>query len=569
MALKQVLLTRKIAELNRLLEEARAKDAGFLERRTALDTRADELEAAVLEITADTPAEDAQVIEDEVAEHEASEKTLTDEVSANDGEKARLSDEIAKLQAELDEVNSRAKVLPTPTHTTQDEPEMRKDEPYMQNRTKFFNMTREERDQFMARDDVKTFLTDVRAVKRGVTNGALLVPEVVLEVLRNNLEQYSKLLRFVTVRPVKGTARQSIVGAAPEGVWMEAEGELNELTMTFNQIEVDGYMVGGVIFVHNNLLKDSDFALASEIMSQLGKAIGKGIDRAILFGTGTNMPMGIATRLAQTSAPANWGTYAPTWVDLHTTNVLKLNIDGTTGAAFFASLVAALGVAKPDYTDGRAFWVMNRATHIKIMAKALAFDAAAALLAGVNNQMPILGGEIVEDENMANNNIIGGFGSAYLLAEREGAELASSEHVRFVQNQTAFKGYGRYDGMPVFGEAFVQVSFANADATTSSTFPTDWANTEIGVLGVTAAASASASGKTVLTVSGTENSGTTLAYKIGDFTIKAGQTVDGYTDLTSGTTEITAAAGKTITVVELNGDDLAIKVGKVKSVPKA
>jgi HK97 family phage major capsid protein len=569
MALKQVLLTRKIAEKTKLLEEARAKDAGFLERRTALDTRADELEAAVLEITADTPAEEVQVIEDEVADHEAAEKTLADEVAANDGEKTRLSDEIAKLQAELDEVNSRAKVLPAPTHTPQADPEERKDEPYMQNRTKFFGMTREERDQFIARDDIKTFLTDVRAVKRGVTNGALLVPEIVLETLRNNMEEYSKLIKFVSLKRVPGTARQTIVGAAPEGVWMEAEGELNELSMSFNQIEVDGYMVGGVIYVHNNLLKDSDFALASEIMSQLGKAIGKAVDRAILFGTGTNMPVGIVTRLAQTTAPANWGTYAPTWTDLHTTNIKKLNIDGTTGATFFASLVAALGVAKPDYTDGRAFWVMNRATHIKIMAKALAFDAAAALLAGVNNQMPIVGGEIVVDELVESNTIIGGYGSGYLLAEREGATMESSEHYRFVQNQTTFKGYSRYDGMPVFGEAFVVVNFANADATTSSTFPTDWANTDIGVLGVTAAASASASGKTVLTVSGTENSGTTLAYKIGDFTIKAGQTLSGYTALTSGTTEITAAAGKTITVVELNGDDLAIKVGKVKSVPKA
>ena len=562
MALKQLLLTRKIADLNKLLEEARKLDAGFIERRTALTTRAEELEAALQELPDDASAEDKAAVEAEVVTHEADEKALAEEQGANDGEKQRLSDEIAKLQAELDEVNSRAS---KPITTT---PEMRKDEPYMQNR-KFFGMNREERDQFMARDEVKTFLTELRAIKRGVTNGALLVPEVVLEVLRNNLEEYSKLLRFVTVRPVKGTARQQIVGSAPEGIWMEAEGELNELSMSFNQIEVDGYMVGGVIYIHNNLLKDSDFALASEVMAQLGKAIGKAVDRGILFGTGTNMPVGIATRLAQTAAPSNWGSYAPTWTDLHTANVKKLNIDGTTGAAFFASLIAALGVAKPDYTDGRAFWVMNRATHIKIMAKALAFDAAAALLAGVNNQMPILGGEIVELELMANNDIIGGFGSAYLLAEREGAELASSEHVRFVQNQTAFKGYGRYDGMPVFGEAFVLVNFANADAAATSTFPTDWANTDIGVLGVTAAASASASGKTVLTVAGAESSGTTLAYKIGDFTIKAGQTVDGYTALTSGTTEITAAAGKTITVVELNGDDLAIKVGKVASVPKA
>lgn len=563
MALKQLLLTRKIADMNKLLEEARKLDAGFLERRTAITTRAKELEAALQELPDDASAEDKAAVEDEVAAHEAEDKALAEEQGANDGEKQRLSDEISKLQAELDEVNARAA---KPITTT---PEMRKDETHMERRIKFFGMTHEQRDQFFAREDIKTFVAEVRAIKRGVTNGALLVPEVVLEVLRDNLEQYSKLVKFVSLRPVTGTARQSIVGAAPEGVWMEAEGELNEMTMTFNQIEVDGYMVGGVIFVHNNLLKDSDIALATEIMTQMGKAIGKGVDRAILFGTGTNMPVGIATRLAQTSAPSGWGTYAPIWTDLHTSNVLKLNIDGTTGAAFYASLIAALGVAKPNYTDGKAFWVMNRYTHTKLMTKALAFDAAAALLAGVNNQMPIIGGEIVEDESMANNNIIGGFGGAYLLAEREGANLESSEHVRFVQNQTAFKGYARYDGMPVFGEAFVQVSFANADATTSSTFPTDWANTAIGVLGVTAAASASASGKTVLTVNGTESSGTTLAYKIGDFTIKAGQTVDGYTALTSGTTEITAAAGKTITVVELNGDSLAIKVGKVAAVPKA
>ena len=65
---------------------------------------------------------------------------------------------------------------------------------------------------------------------------------------------------------------------------------------------------------------------------------------------------------------------------------------------------------------------MNRATHTKLMTKALAFDAAAALVAGVHNQMPIIGGDIVELEMLAANEIVGGYGSAYLLAEsrREG-----------------------------------------------------------------------------------------------------------------------------------------------------
>jgi HK97 family phage major capsid protein len=438
----------------------------------------------------------------------------------------------------------------------------------METRMKLFG-SRERRDAFFAREDVKGFLSEIRSIKtRGVTNAGLTIPEVMLELLRDNLEQYSKLVRFVTVRRVNGTARQNIMGAAPEGVWMEATGALNELDMSLNQIEVDGYMVGGIIWISNVLLEDSDIALGSEIVTQLGMAIGKGVDRAILFGTGTKTPVGIVTRLAQTSQPSAWGTYAPAWTDLHSTNVQKLNINTATGAAFYSPLIAALGVAKPNYTDGRAFWVMNRKTHINLMTKALAFDAAAALLAGVNNQMPILGGEIVDLEMMGDNEILGGYGSAYLLAERAGAKIDTSDQARFREMLTGFRGYARYDGQPVFGEAFVMVSFDNTDAATSSTFPTDYANVELGVLSVTAAASSSAVGKTVLTVAGTESSGTTLKYKIGDYVVSRGQKPVGYTALTSGTTEITAAAGTTITVVELDGDGKAIKAGKAVSVPK-
>lgn len=329
-------------------------------------------------------------------------------------------------------------------------------------------------------------------------------------------------------------------------------------------------MVGGFIPVHNTLIDDSDINLGAEIVMGLGRAVGKGVDRAILFGTGSNMPVGIATRLAQTSAPSNWGAYAPTWTDLHTTNIKKLNIDGTTGATFYASLIDALGIAKPNYSDGRCFWAMNRKTHIKLMAKALAFDAAAALVAGVQGQMPIVGGDIVELEIVGDNTIIGGYGSVYLLAEREGAQITSSEHVHFLKNQTVFKGYARYDGLPVFGESFVVVNFANADAATTSTFPTDYANADIGALAVTSTASATKSGDTVIAVAGTESSGTTLAFKVAGkaIAVKNGEKPTGFTDW-DGTDEITAATGKIITVVELNADGCAIKVGSCSVTAKA
>jgi hypothetical protein len=56
---------------------------------------------------------------------------------------------------------------------------------------------------------------------------------------------------------------------------------------------------------------------------------------------------------------------------------------------------------------------------------------------------------------------------------------------------------------------------------------------------------------------------------VGDYTIKNGQKVVGFTTFTSGTTGIEAAAGKIITVVELNSAGLAIKTGKAASVPKS
>lgn len=482
MALKQVLLTRKIAELNRLLEEARAKDAGFLERRTALDTRADELEAAVLEITADTPAEDAQVIEGEVAEHESAEKALTDEVAANEGDKTRLSDEIAKLQAELDEVNSRAKVLPTPTHTTQAEPEMRKDEKItMETRMKFFRgIAPERRDAIMAQEDVKGFVARVREMKgqaRAVTGGELNIPDVLLGVLRNTLHSYSKLLSKVRLVRVPGKARQNIAGAIPEGVWTEACAKLNELAISFAQIEVDGYKVGGFIPVCNALLEDSDVNLADEIMYNIGQAIGYALDKAILYGTGTKMPLGIVTRLAQTAEPDNWGDNAPTWVDLHATNMLTINPSGMTAEVFYSALIVDAGVPKSDYsTDGQKFWAMNSKTFAALQAKALTINAAGAIVSGQTLTMPIIGGDIVILEFVPDNDIVGGYGQLYLLAERAGAQFAVSEHYRFVEDQTVFRGTARYDGMPVFGEGFVAININNGNPTTSRTFATDSAN---------------------------------------------------------------------------------------------
>ncbi|MEA4914571.1 MAG: phage major capsid protein [Christensenella sp.] len=567
MALKQLMLRKRLEAATTEADNHRSKRTALDERQTALQTREQEAETALNELTSESTQEERDAIEQEANAIDADQATLDQETTDHETEQARLDGIITDLETEVQQLDQRSA---PPAINKPALPDVRsRKEIGMTNRTRFYGMSHEERAAFFARDEIKTFLAQIRSScqTRAVTNTALTIPDVMLELLRDNMTQYSKLVKHVNVRRVKGKARQNIMGAIPEAVWIEAVGSLNELDITLNQIEVDGYMIGGWIPISNIYLEDSDMNLGAEIMDALGKAIGLGLDRAILFGTGVKMPIGIVTRLQQTAQPSGWEPNARAWTDLHVNNIKKFNIADSTGAAFFIALVKALGAANPLYSDGKAFWVMNRVTHMDIKAKALAFIPTALLTAG-ENTFPVIGGTIEECEMLGDNEIVGGFGSLYLLSEREGQKIESSEHVRFLENQTVFKGYARYDGKPVIGEAFVMVSYDNTDAATSAVFPIDYANKELGVLGVTAVAGL-ASGDTVLTVNGKEANGTTLKFRIGDFTVETGDKVVGYTVLVSGTTQITCAAGKTITVVELDAAGRVIKSGKAAAVPKA
>ena len=567
MALKQLMLRKKLEAAQAAAENHRSKRTALDEKKTALQTREQAAEAALNELNAESTQEERDTVEQEANAIETEQAALEQEITAHDAEQTRLDEVVSGLETEVQQLDERS-APPKENKPALPDNRSRK-EPGMVNRTKFYGMSHEERSAFFAREDVKNFIAQIRSScqTRAVTNTTLTIPDVMLEVLRDNMTQYSKLVKHVNLKRVKGKARQNIMGAIPEAVWIEAVGSLNELDLTLNQIEVDGYMIGGWIPISNVYLEDSDMNLGAEIMDALGKAIGLGLDRAILFGTGVKMPIGIVTRLKQTAQPSSWETNARAWTDLHESNIKKINIAESTGAAFFIALVKALGAANPLYSDNQAFWVMNRATHMDIKAKALAFIPAALLTAG-DNTFPVIGGTVEELEMLGDNEIVGGFGSLYLLSEREGQKLESSEHVRFLENQTVFKGYARYDGKPVIGEAFVMVSYDNTDAVTSATFPIDYANTALGVLGVTAAAG-TASGDTVLTVTGTEAEDTTLKFRIGDLNPNTGDKVIGYTALVSGTTQITCAAGKTITVVELDASGRVIKSGKAVAVPKA
>lgn len=537
--LKQLMISKKIEQRKAELEE-------LLKQEQGLKTRSEELEAAIEEAKTD---EEMATVEEETTKLEKEQGELKEK-------KTRLEGEIAELENELEQLKSKEpKNDPPPAN-----PERGKAQggEVRMKRGFFAGMNRGEVDALLAREEVKEFLQRTRelgAQKRSVTGGDLLVPDVMLGLLRDNIALSSKLLTKVNYKPLKGTARQNITGTVPEAVWTEMVGALNELEISFNQVEVDGYKVGGFIPIPNSTLQDSDINLASEIMAQLSKAIGIALDKAILYGLGTKQPMGIVTRLAQASEPAGYPADAPAWKDLRATHITKVN---TTGSALIGSIITAFGACKNDFSDGRKFFAMNSVTYAYLVSTLLNFNAAGALATGMSNQMPILGGDIVILDFISDYDIIGGYGDLYLLVEREGTVLAASEHVKFIEDQTVFKGLARYDGLPVIAEGFFVININNQNAATSKTFPLDTANPVLGELTITSTAHSSTAGSSDITIDGEQEFGTFFGYKIGTKAAKVeyGTYHTGFTPITftAGAATIAdlddADDGKTLTVVE-------------------
>lgn len=465
MALKALMLSRRIEDKKKELVRLREKDQEF-------ETREKELETAIGEAVTD---EEKQTVSEEV-------ETFDTEKASHDEAKSALETEIEGLEQELAEIERKKPDVKTPEKTERRDGKMAviNIRSLPMNQRAFDALPMENRAAILEREDMKSFLVQIRSYKgqeRAVQGTELTIPIVILDLIAENMYRYSRLLHRVRVRPVNGVARQTIAGTIPEAVWTEMCGALNELSFGFNQVSVDGFKVGGFIPVCNSILDDSDVNLASWIVEMLSESIGLAMDKAILYGKGaaSKMPLGIVTRLAQTSRPSDYPANAPDWVNLSVSNIVK--VDNTKDpVAFWADLAMATGNTFTRYSRGRQFWAMNSRTYAKLRSKLITFTASGDLVARFPGVMPIIDGDVDVLEFMPDGDIVGGYGDLYLLALRAGMVIESSREVQFIQDNTVFKATERADGQPVIPGAFVAININNVDVTTVMDFVGDKAN---------------------------------------------------------------------------------------------
>lgn len=489
--LKQVRMAHNLQQKRQELAAAEAEQQKLAQKRADFEQRSETALGAIDEVTTETPAEDKEALEATMDQLEAEEQQLEAEENANEEKRKKLLDEIQQMENELNELNTRAReaVKPQkaePTEAAGVSVNTRKEVGAMNTR-KILGMTYEERHAlFTGKNETADWLQELRSLARGeklqraIENGELTVPTTIMGIVRENVVNYSKLLPYVYLRNLPGEGKILIDGTVHEAVWTDMCGKLNELDLGYTMTEFEGFKLGGYIAICNALLEDSTdpVALGTEIVEKLTRANANGLDKAIVYGKGGRMPLGIVTRLTQTEGPSNANQYERPWKDLSNSNVVAFPGGGEmTPEQVIGQLIGFASNASSRYATGGKVWIMSEQTKAALLSATLSLNAAGAVVAGFSDRMPVTNEPIVTLDFMPASTIVAGYMENYGMVERAGMKIARSEHVRFIEDQTLFKATSRYDGKPIIAEAFVAMHLNGIKPTAEAvTFAEDKAN---------------------------------------------------------------------------------------------
>lgn len=427
MALKQRMLAKKI-------EQRKSELNSLLEKEAELKLRSEELEKDIEEATTE---EENTLLEEEIENHEVEKQQL-------DEDKTKLEGEIEALEGELEELNSKAPVnTPTPNAGEQRQKQTQSQGGETRMRENKFE-TRAQMLDRLNQQEVREFYATVSKAaldKRAIANTDIVIPEQVISMIQQRLGDYSTLYREVTVESLTGTARVIMDGAIPEAIWTEMCDPVQELASAFSQTELDGWKVGGFIPVCNAILEDSMINLANYIEGRLSMAIAKALDKAILTGTGAaaKQPLGIIPAL---------------------TGDTTRNVTSDGSLSDIVGNMALIDDGQDGVPVGEVIAVMKRSTYYARLAPQTFLPTSDGRLVVQTAQSPRLpdGTRVVFSQYAPDNVIVMGDFKKYLLGERRGVQLAVSTDVRFIEDQTVFKGTARYDGKPIYNDYFVVIT---------------------------------------------------------------------------------------------------------------
>ena len=417
--LKQLKIQKALELKRQKLKEVETKAAAILKRSQDAEKA---LEEAKTE-------DDIKVVEAEITKIEADNVEI-------EKEKTDVESEIQELEQELESVQERAAATNKQSRSTS------KGEIDPMNRHQVKELLRT--GEYYKRSEVVEFYNKFKNL-RAVTGGELLIPEVVVNRIMEILGDYSTLYPLVDKIRVKGTARVLIDTDTTPATWVEQNAALPTGDVgTLAYLDFDGFKVGKVTFVDNYLLQDSVINLDDYVTKKIARAIALALDISILNGTGAagKQPTGIIPTIP-----------------------VGNQVDVAEGSPLvdFLKPIGLIDTGLDSVGQIRA--VMKRSTYYAYFLEySVNVNAAGEQVGKLPNltNPDIVGIPVTFNNSMAADEVLYGDFDMYTLVERENIAIDNSEHVRFVEDQMAFRGKGRFDGKPTKPEAFALVTITPA-----------------------------------------------------------------------------------------------------------
>lgn len=410
-ALKQLRINTKLKQLREQQKVLNEKIAGY-EKRTS------ELETALDEATTD---EDMNLVSEQL-------ETLENEIKESDAEskKTEIEEQIRQLEEELDAIGKEA-------------PKAAEAKERGANMNKYQVRELLKTGEYYERAEVKQFYEDLKNL-RAMGGSDLTIPDIVINRIMDIFGDFTTLYPLVDKIRLNGKGRILLDTDTDEATWIEQTGTIPTGDVgTVTNIDFDGFKVGKVVFIDNSLIQDSIINVDNYVVKKIARALGKALDKAILKGEGSakKQPEGILTKLA--------ANHKVTLANPKLSEVLKQIKLIDTGDDSVGEIVAVM--KRTTYYDKFLDYTINVDASGNVVGK----------LPNLNN-LNLCGLKVVFNQYMDNDTVLFGDFTQYTLVEREDITIDNSVHVKFAEDQTAFRGKGRFDGKPVKADAFVLVT---------------------------------------------------------------------------------------------------------------
>jgi len=362
-------------------------------------------------------------------------KLIDDARSTYDKIDSPTAEDEARLNTMLDDADKIGSQIATQERLEQQEADLRKADPRktvakpVEDRSGDGDTEyRDAFDKYLRRGRGKMSGDERRALEVGTdSEGGYTVDDTLAAELIQIRDDMNVMRGLATVRNSSQDVKIPTEASLGVATWTAEEAAYTESDDAFGQVSFSNYKLGWIGKITEELLNDSVFPIGSHIVSQIGRAIGKGEETAFVAGDGSGKPTGVV-------------------------NGSSLGVTAAGAAAITSDEVIDLYHSLGRPYRGQATWMAADAT-VKLLRKLKDGDNQYLWQPGLQAGQPdsILGRPLATSDNMPAattglKSVLFGDMSYYYIIDRSPVAIQRLDELYAANGFVGFRGFERTDG---------------------------------------------------------------------------------------------------------------------------